>query len=265
MKSPFRPTPFLFSAFALAAALLAGPALAQDCVEFQGIDHCPVGEATLGLSEDGLVVQNQGGVSGVSSRFSPTVHWNGQMEFPPGLPHQTTLSSISGGETTSRLLIEPEGNGFRARATFTGASEQPTYSVLIYRDGVLQGALGGFDGSEPGKSADRPTKPATRGDGPQDKVALYVDGIYWGEIDIWWWWDFHFFIAPPGGCNWGMSFSQAVPFQLPNGEQVLGDQVVFAEDVRGDGHYPYLGFESIETATTAPGFTITDELAEGVR
>jgi hypothetical protein len=250
----------------LAAALVAGPVLAQNCVQFQGIDHCPVGDATLQASSAGLTVQNNGGTAGVSSRFLPTVHWNGQMEFAPGGANKTALSSISNGETTSRLLIEPAGQGYRVRATFTGSSDQPTYSVLVYNKGILAGALGPFDGSEPTKAAGRgdATKPATVVDRPEEKVAVYVDGIYWGNYDFWWW-DFVFFIAPTGGCNWGLNLEQAVSVRMPNGQTVVGDEIRFSEDIHGSGHYPYLGFESIETVSTAQSFAITGELAEGNR
>lgn len=262
MKKPSRhPLGILTASLILvAAAFLAGPAMAQNCVDFQGIGHCPVGNAKLSLSPQGLDVQNLGGASGVSSRFSPTVHWNGQFEFQPGSQHGTALASISGGETTSRLLIEPEGNGYRARATFTGSSTQPTYSVLVYNNGILQGALGGFDGSGNTKSF---AKPVREGDRPEEKVAVYVDGIYWGDYDFWWW-DFVFFISPStGGCNWGVTLQDPVTVRMPDGNEVVGDEIRFSEDVRGSGHYPYLGFESIETVSTAPGFRITGELAEG--
>ncbi|MEM8932804.1 MAG: hypothetical protein AAGE94_16590 [Acidobacteriota bacterium] len=252
---------------ALTVALLAVPASAQPCVQYQGIDHCPVGNASLQLSSDGLAVQNLGGSSGVSSRFSPTIHWNAEMQFAPGTPHNTVLSSISGGETTSRLLIEPDGGGFHARATFTGASEQPTYSILVYNNGVLQGAVGGVDAGAATKARQRlgravPTKPGQASDAEDDvRMVLYIDGIRMGYIDV----DiiFHFFISPMGGCNWGMSMAQAVAIQMPDGNQVLGDEIRFAEDVDGPGHYPYLGFESIDTVTTASSLLIRNELAEG--
>lgn len=248
----------LFQAALASTLLLAGPAVAQNCVSFQGIDHCPVGDASLSLTADGLAVQNHGGNSGVSARFAPTVLWEGRMQFPQG-EHSMDMASISGGETTSRLLIEPNGDSYSLRAVFTGASEQPTYSVLVYNDGILQGAIGGLDGSAPTKAA--PTKRAPN-------VSNNLIDIEPVDLlpDWWWWWPWfwgHFSIAPAGGCNWGLGLAADVAVNLPDGQRLIGDEIRFTEDVAEAGHYPYLGFESIETRSTASGFLVTDELAEG--
>lgn len=254
--------------FGLAVSLVvAGPALAQDCVSFQGIDHCPLGDATLSESSDGLNVAGLGadGNDGVASRFAPTTHWSTQVAFPSGSYQTTQMSSISGGESTSGLIIEPVNGRYRVRANFTGDAEEPTYSVLVYREGVLQGALGGFYGGDtPPRSAANASADSDRKQ-PHQKIALYVDGFYMGQIDEPWWWWFTFSIAPGGGCNWGLGLNQAFSVSLPDGTELIGDEIRITEDVRGPGHYPYLGFESIETRTTAQEFTITEELAEGTR
>ncbi|NJO56686.1 MAG: hypothetical protein HC834_10555 [Rhodospirillales bacterium] len=47
-----------------------------------------------------------------------------------------------------------------------------------------------------------------------------------------------FSIAPAGGCNWVTSFDQMATIQLPDGLWVEGNEIRFAEDVDGPGHYP---------------------------
>ncbi|MCB1036857.1 MAG: hypothetical protein KDD47_23730 [Acidobacteria bacterium] len=256
----------------LAAGLMAaGPVMAQNCVDFQGINHCPVGQAALDVaaSGNGLIVSGLGseGNDGVASRFAPTVHWNAMLQVPTGSASQSfDLSSISGGESTSGLIVEPKNGRYRVKATFTGASEASTYSVLVYRDGVLQGALGGFSG-DPNPPAQGGGKAST-GLGLRNvsqQIALYVDGFYMGEIeDPWWIWLFDFSISSNGGgCNWGIALASAVSVSLPDGSELEGDEIRIQEEVRGDGHYPYLGFESIEIRGTSDSFAIRQELAEG--
>lgn len=259
-----------FACFALLAGLvLAAPAQAQ-CVPYQGIDHCPVGSAVLSAGSNGLTVSGLGaeGNDGVISRFDPTTFWNAQIALPAG-PDSTTethFSSISAGEVTSELNIAPENGRLHLEATFTGDAATSTYSVLIYKDGILQGSLGGFSG-DPGQG--KVTGKASGANGLENvtqRIALYVDGIYMGQIDEPWWWPWvSFGIANGGGCIWGLQTVNDVTFSLPDGNNVVGDEVRFMEDVRGPGHYPYLGFEAIETRTTAESFTVVNEMAEGTR
>lgn len=255
--------------FALLAGLvLAAPALAQECVPFQGIDHCPVGLASLSVGPDGLSVDSPGGSGddGVVSRFAPTTFWRGEFAIPAGsgTNQATHFSSISGGNVTSGLDITPVNGRLQLEATFTGDSESSTYSVLIYDDGILVGSLGNFSGDP-----DAGNKVSGKAGGKNrlgQKIALYIDGIYMGQIEEPWWWPWVTFgIANNGGCNWGVGIGHDVLFTLPDGNRVVGDEVRFTEDVKGPNHYPYLGFEAIETRSTASTFTLTDEMAEGTR
>lgn len=244
---------------------LAAPAQAQDCVPYQGIDHCPLGLAALTAGADGLSVSGVGpdGQDGVASHFAAATLWNAQMELPagPGTNQATRLSAISGGEVTSELHIAPEDGRLRLEATFTGDAETSTYSVLIYDDGILQGSLGGFSGDASEGSVS--TK-ASSANGPTlaTRIALYVDGFYMGEIEYPFWrpW-FIFGTAFDGGCFWSMQMTEPATFDLPNGDRVVGDEVRITEDVRGESHYPYLSFDAIETRSTAD-FTVIDEMAE---
>jgi hypothetical protein len=249
--------------FALLSGLvLAAPAQAQNCVPFQGIDHCPVGNAVLSTGPNGLTVSGPGGSGedGVVSRFAPTTFWNAQLALPAGAGtnEATHFSSISAGKVTSELDIAPENGRLHLQASFTGDSSSSTYSVLIYNDGILVGSLGNF-GSPDGNKLSGKNRLS-------QKIALYIDGMYMGQIEEPWWWPWvSFGIANNGGCNWGIAMANDVTFSLPDGNKVVGDEVRFEEDVKGPNHYPYLGFEAIETRSTAGSFTVANELAEGTR
>lgn len=254
--------------FALLAGLvLTAPAQAQDCVPFQGIDHCPIGLATLSAGPDGLTVTSPGGdgSDGVESRFDPTTFWKAQFALPAGEDNNqaTHFSSISAGKVTSELDIAPEDGRLHLQASFTGDAETSTYSVLIYDDGILVGSLGGFSGEGDGNTL------SSKKAGPNritQRIALYIDGIYMGQIREPWWWPWvSFGIANDGGCNWGLQMANDVTFSLPDGNRVVGDEVRFEEDVRGPSHYPYLGFEAIATQSTAESFRVVNEMAEGTR
>jgi len=254
----------------LAGFAMAGPIQAQGCVDFQGIDHCPVGDAVVertgtgGISVSGLGPE---GNDGVSSSFAPTTFWQARMDFPTGAirNNRIHLSSISAGESTSELYLEPVDDQFQIRAEFTGDAANSTYSVLVYNQGVLQGALGSFSSQSVAPAAQSAATAVPGGlesFNDEVRITLYIDGIRIGTFDVDWI-IFHFGIANTGGCGWGMNLGQSVAVSLPDGNQVMGDEIRFQEDVNGPGHYPYLGFESIETRTTMRSFTVTEEIAEG--
>lgn len=258
-------TPLACIVLLVGLVLLAAPAEAQNCVAFQGIDHCPVGLAVLSADADGLTVSGLGpdGQDGVESRFNPTTFWNAQLALPAGPNNNqaTHFSSISAGKVTSELDIAPVNGRLHLEATFTGDAETSTYSVLIYNDGILVGSLGGFSG-DPGQNS--LSGKSSGGNSLSTRIALYVDGIYMGQIDEPWWWPWvSFGISNNGGCNWGMQMANDATFSLPDGNVVVGDEVRFEEDVKGPSHYPYLGFEAIATQSTANTFTVVNELAEG--
>ena len=123
----------ILTCFALVAGLvLVVPAQAQQCVPFQGIDHCPVGLATLSVGPDGLTVDSPSGDGGdgVVSRFAPTTFWKGQFAIPAGTDNnQTThFSSISAGKVTSKASTSPRstaGSASRRRSPAT-PSRPPT-------------------------------------------------------------------------------------------------------------------------------------------
>ena len=92
----------------LIASLSTVPASARTCVPFQGIDHCPVGEAVLERTDAGLAVhpRSRDISDGVVSRFATTIHWHAKTIQAEGADRSRELVSISDGAATSRLFID---------------------------------------------------------------------------------------------------------------------------------------------------------------
>ena len=50
-----------------------------------------------------------------------------------------------------------------------------------------------------------------------------------------------------------------MPFRLPNGAIVTGNELRLVEEVRPASHYPYLGFDTMMMRSDAPSFAILSE------
>ena len=223
-------------------ALLAVPftAQAQDCVDFEGLEHCSVNDAELILGEGLTVIPAKGGDSGVSVHFSEGVVWGSAVEIEENAKGATSVlaTAASEGKITSTSTVRRDARGSLGfSATFTGASEGRTYSIQVYNDGVFQGGAGGID------------------DGAE---YLYVDPR-WDEDFIMWLighWSFHLRVAD-GGCGWEINLDETRALRLANGEVLEGDTIRFEEELRkGHGHYPYTGFDTIELLGSAPSITL---------
>lgn len=264
------------------AGWFPGQTAAQDCVSAFDMEHCPLGSATLDVTPDGQGLEVTGlgpdGESGVSSHFEPTTFWSARTLFIGDSSEAPSvhLASISGGAATSHLSLESDGEAYYLSASFTGQAQDSTYSMLVYLDGVLQGGVGGVSsnlGSVAGKSQAAPSGSAFSkahqslcSDCQPDLTAAiaaldarmvawlaWIDSFRWG-----------FGIRNDGGCSWSTSLPAAASVTLPNGSEFVGDEIRLVEEVQGSGHYPYLGFESIEGRTSAEGLRIVDESTGGL-
>lgn len=265
-------TTTILSLALLASVGFTGAAAAQGCVPFKDIDHCPVGGALLGMAPDGSGLEvsylGQEGNDGVSSRFAGATQWDARIEFtnPSTEPSSVTLTARANGEATSRATVRPVEGGYLMQAAFTGASGASTYSALIYNDGVLQGAVGGIRSAGSGGQGAPSVAAPPAFQSTTAQVAVYVDGMYWGELDLdrnWWWWGFGFGIMSNGGCTWGIQMAAAREIALPDGNIVEGDEIRLIEEVRGGGHYPYVTFDSIQVTSSVESFKVTSEITAG--
>ncbi|MEM9557168.1 MAG: hypothetical protein AAGC60_23115 [Acidobacteriota bacterium] len=268
----------------------AAPGAAQQCVPFQGIDHCSLGPTSLALTPDGLNLVKVGGagvVGGVASHLpAGTTFWAAQLAFEPGIgPGPWMLmSAIADGAAVARLRLDEidngylQGgpainNGYLVSLGFTGAAASSTYSVLVFNDGVLQGAVGGVS-SDP--QVMQTTMPHDDVPDPWDVIIfdwpgpwIPDDGPFPGPGDD----PFPEDDGPTttfgieaisGACFYSMSNGLDMLVHLPGGQLVTGDEIRFVEEVAGAGHGGYQTFHGMETTIGAQTMTIVNEISNGI-
>ena len=116
---------------AVAAAVTALPmaAAAQDCVEFEGLEHCALGGASLSVSGGSLIMDENLDMApdfGVDVNFSEGVVWSSGIKIGESADENTSLtaSAYSEGEVTSTNTVRRNDEGSLAfSADFTGAAE----------------------------------------------------------------------------------------------------------------------------------------------
>src|SRR5215213_4266357 len=104
--------------FALLALTFAGgPAWAAECVTFEGLEHCPVGGATLTRTTEGLKVGNfsASGQDGVGISRDLATSWTAEYNNAAfsSAYHQTVFTAEAEGAATStaRLGVTNEASG----------------------------------------------------------------------------------------------------------------------------------------------------------
>jgi hypothetical protein len=252
---------FRFSILALAAAcalVAALPAGAQECATFSGVEHCPLGTATLNQTAEGLAVEGFGDsdTNGVALSFADATSWRGQVNAEGNGEATAYLrtAAIADGVTSSTATFEQNGDLFELSATFTGSGADSTYSAMVYNDGVFQGGVGGLD---------------------NDQRAIYVDRNDplnpWQDPDPYWWWPWWWpwggwgfdILATNQACQWTVGFEVPVSLHLADGTQVMGDEVRLVEEVSPGGGYVYLSFDGITAQGDLTSFTFTGETLAG--
>ncbi|MEM9597487.1 MAG: hypothetical protein AAGD06_24680 [Acidobacteriota bacterium] len=276
-----------FAGAALAAALFTFPAQAQPCVDFQGIHHCPLGDSALELTPEGLGVIKIGGVRGkpgVASHLpAGTTFWAAELAFDPHVgPGPWMLSSaIADGGAVARLRLDEVDNGYLQSVPgvingylvnlgFSGAPSGSTYSVLVYDDGVLQGAIGGVASDDHLLQTTMPTDdipdpwdiiifdwpgtgPTFPGPGDDDDPFPGDDDgpIMTFAIDL-----------QSGACLFTVSSPVGMHVQLPNGALIPADEIRFVEEVSLNNVYPE--FHGMETVIGGDRMTIVNEISNGI-
>lgn len=256
---------------ALPACVLAQT---QEPVEFQGLEHSPLGTSTLSVTKEGGLKVTRGirpsREDGVAISLPKTTNWTSGLAFErsSAAVERTVLTAMAEGSATSSSTLTTEGVTTSYAATFTGASESPTYSVTVYKKGVLQRAIGGrvngtvgvrnspFDGpvgTFPGPNCRESTVPANlcRQDcaSAQYPSCAYCDTACPPP-------GFH--LTHLGACEW--RFPLVNPrVELVDGTVLEGDEIVLTEELRGASSYPYLAFDKMLIQSTATSMTLTSE------
>ena len=233
--------PAILAASATALLLTVSPAFAAGCVSFSKLEHCPLGEAGLAVSDDGaLQVSDVGaeGKDGVAVSLSDAQAWEASFQLSDGdNSPRVTLGALAGGEEISSAALVADADGARLSATFTGSDGPSTYSILIYRGGTLVGSQGGVDS------------------------ALYLNIDEWADLLNLIYWHFYNRVAD-GACVWTVGSTQPLRLTLPDGVEVEGDEIHLVEEVGdGAGHYPYVAFDGI-TLRSSRDLQITSEEAQ---
>lgn len=238
---------------------LEAPAYGTDCVEFQGIKNCPLGNSKLSANTKGSLLVDglkTAGSDGVAFLF-PSAH-----EFDldgEGIARSgSTLFSraISEGVVTSTLTTRFTDEGFTATPVFTG-SAGGAYSARFSLRGARVATLADLTGSvtamiqhscEPWPNChwfamDMKFLQLER-DHPNVAAAAATDDL--------------------GACAWSFHFDEGRTFQvtLADGKQVTADTVDFVENVTKAGSYPYLAFDRLDYTSNTSSLRITTESAK---
>ena len=219
---------------------LASRQASADCVEFQGIQHCALGAATLTPREDGKLLEvgelsasDKDGVSVVLpdvTSFVPTGRIDGTAEGAA-----MTVTARSGGNTIGTMNVQRLKDGYRVSATFTGDGSESVYNVNLYSGDVLVGSI---------------ARQLSTGGGV---VLPHYQPIWWYWWYWWYWPSFWNIQRGPnaGGCVWELPFARGDEIQVvaDGGKLVVADRIELEEVVNKGGSYPYLTFDRIDYTT----------------
>lgn len=243
-------------------ALLAGPVRsAAECVIFEGLEHCSIGEGRLSLdSDEGLTISNIQNGSGVSISLTGATNWTGTawLGTSHDLRQEALLTAVAEGAATSTATLGLEMDRVDLGATFTGSGDASTFSVFIYRDGVLQAGLGGLENGTIG-AISIGGGPGCRPAGQTEnecRVICQANGWPCGYCSTPC--RFGFGTLANSACQWQIAMSVR-SWRLSDGTTVEGDTVVLTEEVGAAASYPYLNFDEIQLQGTVGAATFISE------
>ncbi|MFY0568617.1 hypothetical protein ACN28E_33020 [Archangium lansingense] len=235
--------PCLAAVFALVLPL--AQAQAQQCVSYRGLDHCALGTARLSLQGSELRADggSTSGKDGIAINTGLATTWTAstQLDYTNGSTHSLLLTSVSDGAPTSTATIQKQGDLETYSATFSGTGAESTFSVLVYRDGVLQAAVSGVRNGQLAVQAQCITDPNDANRTCKSRKPRTNT----------------FHVLTNGACEWTIEDDVQI-FQLANGKVVQGNRLVLTEEVRGPGSYPYFGFDQILLQSTSKSVTFID-------
>ncbi len=245
----FPPTHRGLTLAAILACLAPGIARAN-CVEFEGIQHCSIKNATLSLSSDGqrLLVKGLGanGEDGVTSHLDDAAYWSAELRIPsPSVGDKTRLTAVADGQVASRVRFELVNDGLQVNTVFTGAAGDRTYRVGVYSGGQMIHEVFGADSSTNITINRFPVPIPIPWPDPWPEP--------WPPIIV-------FNISQQGACVWQASFDEAVEVWSDGVLVGAGDEIRLQEDVQGAGHYFYGAFEAMRIQSNGPMVVVTDEV-----
>lgn len=248
-------------ALAVLTLTSALPAAAEQCVRFDGIDHCAAGAADLNLSPNGarLIVSNLGpaGDDGVVSIFDNATKWSAQMAVVGQHPgDEMTFNAISNGLIVSKATfnLEPGGNMI-SNGFFTAGAMTPTFDLVVIDNGYVVDV---FEGMSSGSSFSVVAGPGDTGGLPGGN-----NGPFLPPWDPWPWpepWppEPTFGVGSLGNCFWSFAFAGSVVVETTEGS-AMGNEIRMIENMQYKGAYAYNGFDGIETLSNGSKLVIGQE------
>lgn len=206
-------------------------------VVFQGLTHTAVGGAVLRMdtANDALVVAtfDPAGGDGVAVGLPQTTSWASRLQLGGGraLPLKVSFDAIADARRISSASIARTPDGLDLGAVFTGAT-RPTYTAAVYQGGQLVGAIGSLP------PASRVYVPPSPCDIPEFRPFFICGNLV-----------SRFHNTADGECVWEFAFDRSMPFRLPNGAVITGNELRLVEEVSAPGHYPYPRFDGMVVRT----------------
>lgn len=194
------------------------------CLTFAGLQHCPVGGATLQLPPGGDRIEvnnpNQAIGAGVAIALPDATSWRGTLLplFSAGTTPVLQSSALSDGVVTSRSEARKIGTKVAFSASFTGSVQDRKFTAHVYRGGVLVGSVPHIPSDTPGGWA-----------ASTILVQMLIE----------------FVVAPAGQCEWLYSFTSDQNIQLPDGRVLIGNELRLVEEVNPSGGYAYTSFDGL--------------------
>ncbi len=238
------------------------PELAASCahpVSFSGIDHCPIGSATLNALPGSLDVTGFSATDGVASDLANATDWSqsGRTNFDAAGNSRIEYRAISGGGVSSSSMIQQIGTShvYDVWSDFTGGLSME-YTVELSSGGVVVASQSNVDGNARTQIEFSPVLRAEKG----QAVATFGEWIQYIEL-------FKVYgglTAHPGACSFGLSAPSGTTFpsvRLPNGNSYTGIDKVEMIETTSPGHYPYHDFQRIDVLGTIASLSVSSESA----
>ncbi len=263
---------YLSTILLLTFSLLLNTAASNaQCVRFEGIDHCPINNATLKLSPDGTRLAAKGlgseGNDGVASTLNAATSWRGKIRNV-GLAtgDHFTMTSVADGFDTSKMMYRVANGGLEISAEFTGALTS-RYTLWL------------LDIDDPDDDDDDDPEPPRRGPGglvPEDFI--YIELIDpWenppieDEVDN----DFNVgdrelrtavrsavalqTSTAYRACSFASRFVDRVRVWVDGNLIGEADQILLLEDADAPGHYNYTQFDGMHIESSGNAIVIKNE------
>jgi len=227
-------------------------AQAQACTEFQGLEHCPLGNAKLAPGRDGATLDvtsmRKPGTDGVAILLPDSTEFDASGVRQSNSDSAMIWKAVSGGAVTSTMTVQNTDDGFTISGEFTG-NKPSTYDAILYRAGEVVGRVSGLNSGVDTLKA-RWSQRQLRVIVIRIKFVVIIIIIRANEQQQ---------AGTEGACVWDMPLGQDAVTTLRDGKEVTFDRVELVENVLKGGSYPYLTFDRIDYTSNDESLQINRE------